>query len=92
MTKTDGLTKSLSGLPRTVLWDNRVLRLLDQRRLPQERSLITCHQVEDVFECIQTLAVRGAHAIGISAAYGLLADLFETRLSLAQLKILLAER
>ena len=92
MTKTDGLTKSLSGLPRTVLWDNRVLRLLDQRRLPQERSLITCHQVEDVFECIQTLAVRGAPAIGISAAYGLLADLFETRLSLAQLKIHLAER
>ncbi len=84
--------KSLNALPRAVLWDNRTLRILDQRRLPGDRSLITCHQVEDVFECIQTLAVRGAPAIGIAAAYGLLVDLFETRLPLTQLKQNLSDR
>ena len=84
--------KSLNALPRAVLWDNRSLRILDQRRLPGDRSLITCHQVEDVFECIQKLAVRGAPAIGIAAAYGLLVDLFETRLPLTQLKQNLSDR
>ena len=54
--------------------------------------MIACHQVEDVFECIQTLAVRGAPAIGIAAAYGLLVDLFETRLPLTQLKQSLSDR
>ncbi|MCZ6502286.1 MAG: S-methyl-5-thioribose-1-phosphate isomerase [Gammaproteobacteria bacterium] len=84
--------KSLNALPRAVLWDNRTLRILDQRRMPRDRSLIACHQVEDVFECIQTLAVRGAPAIGIAAAYGLLVDLFETRLPLTQLKQSLSDR
>lgn len=92
MTRPSGLAKNLDALPRTVSWDNRTLRLLDQRLLPRERSLISCHKIEDVFECIQTLAVRGAPAIGIAAAYGLLVDLFETRRSLPQLKQQLSER
>jgi methylthioribose-1-phosphate isomerase len=90
--KTDSQLKSLAALPRAVLWENRTLRLLDQRQLPHRTSLITCGRVEDVFECIQTLAVRGAPAIGIAAAYGMLVGLFETRLSLAELRQNLAER
>ena len=45
--------------------------LLDQRRLPDEEVNLECRTAADVAEAIRTLAVRGAPAIGIAAAYGL---------------------
>ena len=47
------------------------LELIDQRRLPAEFAKLQCRDVETLFEAIKTLAVRGAPAIGVSAAYGL---------------------
>ena len=44
--------------------------LLDQRRLPDEESELDCRSAAEVAEAIRTLAVRGAPAIGIAAAYG----------------------
>jgi methylthioribose-1-phosphate isomerase len=44
--------------------------LLDQRRLPDEEIELVCRSAADVAEAIRTLAVRGAPAIGIAAAYG----------------------
>ena len=44
--------------------------LLDQRRLPDERVELRCESAADVAEAIRTLAVRGAPAIGVAAAYG----------------------
>ncbi|MBW3593106.1 MAG: S-methyl-5-thioribose-1-phosphate isomerase [Actinobacteria bacterium] len=44
--------------------------LLDQRRLPAEAVELVCHSSAEVAEAIRTLAVRGAPAIGIAAAYG----------------------
>jgi methylthioribose-1-phosphate isomerase len=44
--------------------------LLDQRRLPDEEVELECRSAADVAEAIRTLAVRGAPAIGIAAAYG----------------------
>lgn len=49
-----------------------VLRLLDQTRLPVEVQWVDCHDVESVWEGIKSLRVRGAPAIGIAAAYGML--------------------
>lgn len=43
---------------------------LDQRRLPDEEVELVCRSVAEVAEAIRTLAVRGAPAIGIAAAYG----------------------
>ncbi len=45
--------------------------ILDQRRLPHEEVWIACETAGDVADSIRTLAVRGAPAIGIAAAYGL---------------------
>jgi methylthioribose-1-phosphate isomerase len=45
--------------------------LLDQRRLPEEEIDLVCTTAEEVAAAIKTLAVRGAPAIGIAAAYGL---------------------
>jgi len=47
------------------------LELIDQRRLPAELVKIQCRDVEQLYEAIKTLAVRGAPAIGVAAAYGL---------------------
>jgi methylthioribose-1-phosphate isomerase len=50
---------------------NGYLELVDQRRLPAEFVKLQCRDIETLFEAIKTLAVRGAPAIGVSAAYGL---------------------
>ncbi len=44
--------------------------LLDQRRLPDEEVELECRTAAEVAEAIRTLAVRGAPAIGVAAAYG----------------------
>src|SRR5439155_23222445 len=51
------------------LEEDRVVRL-DQRRLPAEEVELVCRSAADVAGAIKTLAVRGAPAIGIAAAYG----------------------
>ena len=62
----------------TELDPHRILRLeddavvvLDQRRLPGEEVDLRCRTTADVADAIRTLAVRGAPAIGIAAAYGI---------------------
>jgi len=45
--------------------------LLDQRRLPDEAVELECRSAAEVADAIRTLAVRGAPAIGVAAAYGL---------------------
>lgn len=47
------------------------LELVDQRRLPTKFVKLQCRDIEQLYEAIKTLAVRGAPAIGVSAAYGL---------------------
>lgn len=57
----------------TLKWlgdENGVLELIDQCRLPAQVSQLHCQTPEELFEAIQTLAVRGAPAIGVAAAYG----------------------
>jgi len=44
--------------------------LLDQRRLPDDEVELRCESAAEVAEAIRTLAVRGAPAIGVAAAYG----------------------
>lgn len=46
------------------------LLLLDQRKLPLVEETYPCRTVEDVIYALQTMVVRGAPAIGVSAAYG----------------------
>ena len=62
----------------TVRWVGGVdgrLRLIDQTLLPLQLLEFDCPNVETVWEAIHTLRVRGAPAIGIAAAYGLVTGL-----------------
>jgi methylthioribose-1-phosphate isomerase len=64
----------LGGLPPTIEWpggDACELRLLDQTLLPREVRVRTCRTVEDVWQAIRELCVRGAPAIGVAAGFGM---------------------
>tara|TARA_R110002072_G_scaffold100429_3_gene221192 strand:- start:95597 stop:96655 length:1059 start_codon:yes stop_codon:yes gene_type:complete len=66
---------SMEPLPPTIRWvgdANGHLELLDQTRLPQQREVLKLTTVNGVIDAILRLAVRGAPAIGVAAAYGLL--------------------
>jgi methylthioribose-1-phosphate isomerase len=54
-----------------IVWADAKLELLDQRLLPQEVRYLACDSAGDVASAIHGMAVRGAPAIGIAAAYGL---------------------
>jgi methylthioribose-1-phosphate isomerase len=55
---------------RIIRLEDGAVVLLDQRRLPDEDVELVCRSSAEVAEAIRTLAVRGAPAIGIAAAYG----------------------
>ncbi|HKJ76362.1 MAG TPA: S-methyl-5-thioribose-1-phosphate isomerase [Gammaproteobacteria bacterium] len=55
---------------RAVAWEEGALRLLDQRLLPQQETYLRLETPETVAEAIADMVVRGAPAIGITAAYG----------------------
>ena len=52
-------------------WDGNVLFLLDQRLLPREEQWIPYSTASEVAEAIKTMVVRGAPAIGVTAAVGM---------------------
>ncbi len=54
----------------TLTWEDDALRLIDQTLLPEAYRFIVCRDVETVAEAIVSLRVRGAPAIGVAAAYG----------------------
>ncbi|MCG8449833.1 MAG: S-methyl-5-thioribose-1-phosphate isomerase, partial [Pirellulales bacterium] len=64
----------------TLRWEGGIegeLVLLDQTRLPTEVVELHCRTVEDVWDAIKRLVVRGAPAIGCAAAYGVCLSLNE---------------
>ncbi len=58
---------------RTVEWDERqsTLRMIDQRLLPGDLKILSCSNPSEVAAAIQQMAVRGAPAIGVTAAFGM---------------------
>ncbi|HEX8854992.1 MAG TPA: S-methyl-5-thioribose-1-phosphate isomerase [Thermoleophilaceae bacterium] len=65
-------SSSTDELPfQPVRWAGDALELIDQTRLPTEEVWLRCERPEEVADAIRRLAVRGAPAIGVAAAYGL---------------------
>jgi methylthioribose-1-phosphate isomerase len=62
--------KNLHDTIRAIHWRENQLELLDQRLLPHKTKYVICSTVADVASAIQDMVVRGAPAIGITAAYG----------------------
>ena len=57
--------------PQSIRWENGTLELLDQRQLPTSEIYLTIKDPESAAEAIKNLTVRGAPAIGITAAFGM---------------------
>ncbi len=76
-----------------MLWRGDHLRLLDQRKLPFVEDYVDCMTADDVAQSIRDLVVRGAPAIGISAAWGVVLAALRGRDALeAALPVLRAAR
>src|SRR2546423_1555520 len=60
-----------SYMIKTVEWTGEGVRMLDQRLLPNEEKYLMLRSYEEVAEAIKKMVVRGAPAIGVSAAMGL---------------------
>jgi methylthioribose-1-phosphate isomerase len=56
---------------KTIEWKGDRVRMLDQRKLPQEVQYLDCRNASSVAQAIRTMAIRGAPAIGIAAAMGI---------------------
>lgn len=66
---------------RAVWFEDNKVKMIDQRILPHEFKIIEFSNYLDVAEAIKNMTVRGAPAIGASAAYGMaLASLQEVDL------------
>ncbi|MBU8582304.1 S-methyl-5-thioribose-1-phosphate isomerase [Bacillus paralicheniformis] len=59
------------AVPRSVEWEEASVKILNQQKLPEKTEYLHLTTKEDVYDAIQTLKVRGAPAIGITAAFGL---------------------
>ena len=55
---------------KTLEWEDNKLKLIDQRKLPDELTYVYCDNYQDVIVAIKNMTVRGAPAIGVSAAFG----------------------
>jgi methylthioribose-1-phosphate isomerase len=65
-------------MPATLAWIGGIdghLRLLDQTKLPARVEFRDCHTIETLWDAIKTLQIRGAPAIGVAAAYGIVLGL-----------------
>ena len=71
-----GLEPTFRPVPiETISWQGDHVRMIDQTRLPNERVDIEIRTVPEMVEAIRKLRIRGAPAIGIAAAMGLVAAL-----------------
>ena len=62
---------SADPIPPTIEWRDGVVRMIDQRRLPEELVFLDVGTVEELCRAIAGLAVRGAPALGVAGAMGI---------------------
>lgn len=55
---------------KTLEWTDAGVRFIDQTKLPTEETYVTCTTYEEVADAIRTMVVRGAPALGVTAAMG----------------------
>jgi methylthioribose-1-phosphate isomerase len=58
------------AIPPTIEWCDGTVRLIDQRRLPDELTFLNVTSVDQLCDAIRSLAVRGAPALGAAGAMG----------------------
>ena len=62
---------------RTIWFDNNIVKIIDQTKLPHQFIIKDLKTVKDAINAIKTMEVRGAPLIGATAAYGLVLSIIE---------------
>jgi methylthioribose-1-phosphate isomerase len=55
----------------TIEWQDDVVVMVDQRKLPAQEIYVRCRSVQEVAKAVRTMIIRGAPAIGVAAAMGI---------------------
>jgi len=58
-----------------LIWENDILKLIDQRKLPLEETYVEVTNLEECFDSIRVMVVRGAPLIGFTALWGMVLDI-----------------
>src|SRR5829696_7838077 len=61
----------MSPMLPTIDWQDDAIVMVDQRKLPGQEVYIRCRTAQEVARAIRTMVIRGAPAIGVSAAMGI---------------------
>jgi methylthioribose-1-phosphate isomerase len=66
---------------RTIEWlaESNTVRMIDQRRLPVTLDYLNCKSSAEIVVAIQSMAIRGAPALGVAAGFGLALDALNTQ-------------
>ncbi len=69
-------TGAFFGEMRTIEWmiESNTVRMIDQRKLPGSLEYIHCRSTAEMIEAIRSMAIRGAPALGVAGAFGLVLD------------------
>src|SRR5579859_1166420 len=67
----NGSADIMSIMFKTIEWTEDGVRMIDQTRLPAAEVYRTCRDYREVAECIRSMVIRGAPAIGVAAAMGI---------------------
>jgi methylthioribose-1-phosphate isomerase len=61
---------------RTIEWipGSNIVRLIDQRRLPNQLEYLDIHDAAEMVNAIQSMAIRGAPALGVAGAFGMVLE------------------
>ncbi len=71
------MARIMASKVEALIWSGDHLKLLDQRVLPLQEVYVECRSASETARAIHDMVVRGAPAIGIAAAYGLVLDLHQ---------------
>jgi methylthioribose-1-phosphate isomerase len=63
----------------TIEWQGDAVVMIDQRKLPASEVYVTCRTASEVAKAIKTMVIRGAPAIGVSAAMGIALGMSRSR-------------
>ena len=70
----------IKGKPyRTIWFENNIVKIIDQTKLPHQFTIQDLKNVNDAINAIKTMEVRGAPLIGATAAYGLVLSIMEKK-------------
>ncbi|MCC6017849.1 MAG: S-methyl-5-thioribose-1-phosphate isomerase [Candidatus Verstraetearchaeota archaeon] len=61
----------MRALPRTITWEDGIVKIVDQTLLPKKLKIIDCRTADEILDAIKSMKIRGAPAIGIAAAMAL---------------------